>query len=172
MAILFVIHDRIGRLCHDINEIVTRLPTMPTKDQLTDRRNRLHRMDFRSLTMEELAQQPPVRVVNALCPSGTSLISNCVDVTKSKRVTGNSPKNLSTPKNLDQSSKRQEWIPKRCYKCGTMGHTRRFCTQLALTKVYRVKQPPTPMFDFNPKIKMVVKMKNSLMLWMSSKWTI
>ena len=24
-----------------------------------------------------------------------------------------------------------------------MGHTRRFCTQPALTKVYRVKQPPT-----------------------------
>ena len=24
-----------------------------------------------------------------------------------------------------------------------MGHTRRFCTQTVLTKVYRVKQPPT-----------------------------
>ena len=66
MAILFVIHHHIRRLCHDINEIVTRLPTMPTKDQLADRRNRLHRMGFRSLTMQELARQPPVRVVNAL----------------------------------------------------------------------------------------------------------
>ena len=36
MAILFVIHHRMGRLCHDINEIVTRLPNMPTKDQLAD----------------------------------------------------------------------------------------------------------------------------------------
>ena len=39
MAIMFVVHHRIGRLCHDINEIVTRLPTIPTKDQLADRRN-------------------------------------------------------------------------------------------------------------------------------------
>ena len=87
MAILFVIHHRIGRLCHDINEIVTRLPTMPTKDQLANRRNRFHRMDFRSFTMEELAEQPTVRVVNSLCFSSASLISDCVDATKSKRVT-------------------------------------------------------------------------------------
>ena len=27
-----------------------------------------------------------------------------------------------------------------------MGHTRRFCTRPALTKVYRVKQPPIPSY--------------------------
>lgn len=37
MAILFVINHRIRRLCHGINEIVTRLPIIPTKDQLAER---------------------------------------------------------------------------------------------------------------------------------------
>ena len=78
--------------------------------------------------MEELAKQPTIQAVNALCPSGMSPISDCADATMSKRVTRNSPKNLSLSKNLARGSKRQEWIPKQCYNCGTMGHTRRFCT--------------------------------------------
>ena len=100
--------------------------------------------------MEELVEQPTVRVVISLCPRGMSLISDCDDATMSKMVTSNSPKNLSPPTNLDRRSKRQEWIPKQYYNYGTMGHTRRFYTQLALTKVYRVKQPPTssyPTYD-------------------------
>ena len=63
MAILFVIHHCIRRLCHDINEIVTRLPTIPTKDQLAERRNRPQRMDFGSFTWEELPEQPTIQVV-------------------------------------------------------------------------------------------------------------
>ena len=50
--------------------------------------------------MEELAEQPIVRVVNALCPSGTSRISNYANATMSKMVTSNSPKNFSLSKNL------------------------------------------------------------------------
>ena len=93
--------------------------------------------------MEELAEQPTVRVVNSLGPHGTSPISDYANATMSKMVTSNSPKNLSPSTILDRRSKRQEWIPKRCYECGNMGHTRRFCTRSVLTKVYHVKQPPT-----------------------------
>ena len=51
--------------------------------------------------MEELAQQPTIRVVNSLCPSGTILISDYADATMSQVMTGNSPKNLCLSKNLD-----------------------------------------------------------------------
>ena len=44
---------------------------------------------------------------------------------------------------LNRKPRTQEWIPKRCYNYGNMGHTRRYCTQLVLSKVCRVRQPPT-----------------------------
>ena len=42
MEIMFVIHHHIRQLCHDINEIMTQLPIIPTKDQLAKRRSHPH----------------------------------------------------------------------------------------------------------------------------------
>ena len=52
--------------------------------------------------MEELAEQPTVRVVNSLCPLGKSLILDCDDATMIKMVKSDLPKNLSPFTKLDQ----------------------------------------------------------------------
>ena len=54
MEILFIIDQRIGQLCHEISEIVSCLPTIPTKAEISTRKKLPHQRDI-GITLEEVS---------------------------------------------------------------------------------------------------------------------
>ena len=86
---------------------------IPTQAKLAKRRELPHQVDIRSLTSEELAVQPQVRVVNPMCPSSSDNLSKGHNSDTLAETMTSALENPLTPPHSSSTFRKMEQRPKR-----------------------------------------------------------